>query len=144
MLCPAVVLPSWLCHSLKFVPSLPEAHCLHRRAAVCPHGQESGSDLSQISLSSELRLGHAAWNRGCGSPFLSAPVGLQAPTVPLCVGWSTQPHSPVADRTGPSALARAPRLLRIPMTLPFWLAEPGQAESHQSAWSFDLPGARTV
>lgn len=34
--------------------------------------------------------------------------------------------SPEDDTTGPMALAKAPKLRRIPITVPFWLAEPGR------------------
>lgn len=43
-------------------------------------------------------------------------------------GRGRRPHSPAAARMGPRALARAPRLLRMPMTRPFWPAVPVQAE----------------
>lgn len=33
-------------------------------------------------------------------------------------------HLPEEHTTGPSALAKAPRLRRIPITVPFWLAVP--------------------
>lgn len=53
-------------------------------------------------------------------------------------GRRTGPHSPVAETMGPRALARAPRLLRIPMTRPFWLAEPAQGGSRYSVCRFCL------
>lgn len=61
-------------------------------------------------------------------------MGLPFPFRPSSAGcWQRrkeqEPHSPVADRIGPRALARAPRLRRIPITRPFWLAEPVQTES---------------
>lgn len=60
-------------------------------------------------------------------PLFCQPSQAVGARVLLCVaeaGGSRMPHSPVADRMGPRALARAPRLRRIPMTRPFWLAEP--------------------
>lgn len=56
-------------------------------------------------------------------------------------GRSTRPHSPAAARIGPRALARAPRLLRMPMTRPFWPAVPVQAE-RDSVWGFAWGRAR--
>lgn len=37
----------------------------------------------------------------------------------LCLSYLPEEHT-----TGPSALAKAPTLRRIPITVPFWLAEP--------------------
>lgn len=84
-----------------------------------------------------LSWGFPSWS----PPLLPPP---QAVGSPRDLGKSRkaeQPCSPVADRIGPRALARAPRLRRIPITLPFWPAEPVKAESRSAGCSFVLPGA---
>lgn len=49
------------------------------------------------------------------------------------------PYLPEEHTTGPSALAKAPTLRRIPMTVPFWLAEPrGKPETHYKTKSLNF------
>lgn len=75
------------------------------------------------------------------SPHSHCPMSLCGPSLELssgcqaesCQGGAgTRTCLPAADKIGPRALARAPRLLRIPITVPFWPAEPVQGEvQHQ-------------
>lgn len=96
--------------------------------------QQSGMFSRDMKFATQSSLHSHCPVSLCG-PSLELSNGCQAESCQGGAGTCT--CLPAADKIGPRALARAPRLLRIPITVPFWLAEPVQGKvQHQLRSSF--------